>query len=106
MTEPPAGPDGSPPGPKENAVRARVRPAATFLLMVSVMNLLAGLYNMVNAIALKQTGPDAAFQKTWDEVDPFLKKMLERGDGPRQVSMQRWATSNSAGAASRHWFRC
>ena len=47
--------------------------------MVSVMNLLAGLYNMVNAIALKQTGPDAAFQKTWDEVDPFLKKMLERG---------------------------
>lgn len=56
-----------------------VLPAASFLLMVSVLDLLGGLYNMVNAIFLKQTGPEAAFQKAWDKLDPFLKKLMEKG---------------------------
>ena len=42
----------------DEAALRRVRPPAIFLLVVSVLNLLAGLYLMVNGIFIKKSGAD------------------------------------------------
>ena len=54
--------------PGDEAALRRVRPPAIFLLVVSVLNLLAGLYLMVNGIFIKKSGADveAQMQKQWE----------------------------------------
>jgi hypothetical protein len=56
--------------PDDGAALRRVRPAAIFLLIVNVLNLLAGVYFMVNGIIVKKGGGDveAQTEKMWDDM--------------------------------------
>jgi hypothetical protein len=66
--------------PDQGPIRARVRPPATFLLIVSALNLLAGIYFLVDAIFLKKGGADVdtQMQKQWDDMDPEQRDVLEK----------------------------
>jgi hypothetical protein len=66
------------PTPQEIKIAARVRPAALFLMTVCLMNLMAGFFGLVRAIALKQQGPDAEWQQQWDGMDPAGRAFLEK----------------------------
>jgi hypothetical protein len=57
--------------PDDGAALRRVRPAAIFLLIVNVLNLLAGLYFMVNGIVIKKSAvAQAQMEKQWDDMKP------------------------------------
>ena len=53
------------------AALRRVRPPAIFLLVLSVLNLLAGLYLMFNGIVVKKSADaQAIMKKQWDDMKP------------------------------------
>jgi hypothetical protein len=66
--------------PDDSAARGRVTLPAIFLLIVSVLNLLAGLLLMAEGIFMKQGGPDveAQMQKQWEDMDPKQRDELEK----------------------------
>ncbi len=66
--------------PDDGAVRGRVMPPAIFLLVVSVLNLLAGIYCMVDGIFVKEGGADveAQMQKQWDDMEPSQKDAMSQ----------------------------
>src|ERR1700681_3876723 len=65
--------------PDDGAAHGRVTPSAIFLLIVSVLNLLAGFYLMVNSIFLKQGGgdADAQLEKQWED-NPDQKEAMQQ----------------------------
>ncbi len=66
MTDPDAGKDDSQADKAEIAARKRLRLPARFLLLVSVLNVVTGIYLMVHAIILKKQGADAEVRQRWD----------------------------------------
>jgi hypothetical protein len=66
--------------PGDGAVLRRVRPPAIFLLIVSVLNFLAGLYFMVNGIIIKKgVGVvQAQAEKQWDDMKPEERDMAKK----------------------------
>ena len=69
-----------PQSPDDGAALRRVRAPAIFLLIVNVLNLLAGLYFMVNGIVVKKGGGDiqAQMEKQWDDMKPEERDAMKR----------------------------
>lgn len=66
----PYGLDDPQQNPDEEVARRRVRPPAILLLIVSVLNILAGLYCMVDGVFVKQNAGDVEgkLQSEWDDM--------------------------------------
>lgn len=66
-----------PPGRDPEAIKARVRGPAIFLIVVGALNVLAGAYFLVNAFAIKSdpAGLEAEAEKQWspDQKDAIQK---------------------------------
>ena len=66
--------------PDDSAARAKTVPPAIFLIIVSVLNLLFGIYLLVNAIFVKQGGgnAEAEMEKQWDDMEADQKAAMEK----------------------------
>ncbi|HBI42194.1 MAG TPA: hypothetical protein DDY78_04960 [Planctomycetales bacterium] len=64
----------------DGAAIRRVKLPAIFLLIVNVLNLLAGLYFMVSAIVVKKGGGNvqAPMEKQWDDMKPDERDAMKR----------------------------
>jgi hypothetical protein len=73
----PDGLDDPSKNPDDGRLRARVMPAALLLLIVNVLNLLAGVHFLFDAIAAKKGDADveARTQKLWDDYTPQQREI-------------------------------
>lgn len=62
--------------PERVRAAARLRPAALLLTTVSMMNLLAGGYLLMNAVFAKWHGSNADWQEKWNSFKPEEKAAL------------------------------
>lgn len=79
MTDPSSDPDDPQYDKAEIAARKRVRVPARLLLFLSILNLVMAIYFMVNTIALKKEGPNAALREQADKIakDPDAQKIFQ-----------------------------
>lgn len=61
----------------EGPIRARVALPAILLILVSVLNVLGGIYLMFNAVLIKSGRADAQISKQWDGMDENSRKEAE-----------------------------
>jgi hypothetical protein len=85
----PLGSEFQPPGSNAEAIKARVRGPAIFLLVVNALNLLAGVVLLLFAFGIKSDAAalEAAVAEAWPKLDPQQRTELENeGWNPRNVT--------------------
>ena len=76
----PYGPDDMQRPPDDSAARGRVAPPAIFLIIVSVLNLLFGLFFLVSGIIDKSGGAavEAAAEQQWDALSDDQRDLMKQ----------------------------